>query len=64
MSLIVARRAGESLRFFVPPSDKSQAIEILVGKVKEHRASLVITAAKEVVIVRGEVEEKEGKAQP
>ena len=61
MALVIARRESESVRFFVPPSDKPQAIEIMVGKVKEHRASLVITAAKEVVIVRGEVEEKESQ---
>jgi sRNA-binding carbon storage regulator CsrA len=61
MSLVIARRPGESVRLFVPPSDKPQAIEILVGKVKEHRTSLVITAAKEVAIVRGEVKDKEVK---
>jgi sRNA-binding carbon storage regulator CsrA len=56
MALILTRRVGESITITVPPSDKPTTVEVFLSEIKQKsRARLGFSAAKEVVIMRSEV---------
>lgn len=59
--LVLERKLTETVRLFVPPSDKTQTIEVSLEKINGFTgARLGFEAAKEVRIVRAELADKEG----
>lgn len=53
--LVLARREREKLVFDIPPSDKSQRIEIVVLHVAGGQVKLGTDALPSVIITRGEL---------